>query len=98
MILKEDQIESYRFELGKGDELVFNFSSDEPIDFLIMTQTEYELWSNDEDAEIEDEDEGIMVRHDCFEAPSDGWWAIVFHNPYEEPADLEYDIAAWPAA
>jgi len=96
LILTTDQIESYRFDLEQGDELVFNFSSDEPIDFLIMAQPEYELWFNDKDAEIEEEDERIMARHDSFEAPSNGWWAIVFHNPYAEPADLEYDIATWP--
>jgi hypothetical protein len=96
-ILKTDQTESYRFDLERGDEIAFNFSSDEPIDFLIMAQAEYERWLNDEDAKVEEEDEEILSRHDSFEAPRNGWWAIVFHNPYNEPADLEYDIATWPA-
>lgn len=37
---------------------------------LIMAQSEYQLWSGDEEDEIEQGDEQIMSGHDSSEAPT----------------------------
>ena len=96
LVLNEEQVESYRFNLSKGDEIVFSFSSDGPVDFKIMAQSQYKRWENEEEATVEEEDEAVLARNDSFLVPRKGWWAIVFHNAYEEPAALEYDISTWP--
>ena len=61
-----------------------------------MAQSQYKRWDNGEEATVEEEDEAVLARNDSFEAPRNGSWAVVFHNPYEDPAELEYDIATWP--
>lgn len=88
LVLNEEQVESYRFNLAKGDEIVFSFSSDGPIDFKIMAQSQYERWENEEEATVEEEDEAVLARNDSFEAPRAGWWAIAFTTPTKTPQNL----------
>jgi hypothetical protein len=64
---------------------------------MIMAQAQYRRWDNGDEAKVEEEDQAILARHDSFEVPRNGWWTIVFHNPYQDAAELEYDIATWPS-
>lgn len=83
-------------QLGESDEITFSISSDEPIDFMIMTKRQYNRWSEDGEGTLYVEQCDITALDDTFNVPRAGTWVLVFSNESSDEATIDFDIATWP--
>ncbi len=97
VVLAAEDHESWRFNLDEGDKIAFSMTSDEPIDFMILTQRQYKRWANEGEGATHEHHENITSLDDSFEIPKDGWWAIVFWNGSEESAEVQFAVSTWPS-
>ncbi len=86
------------YNLDRDDEIKIWTESDEPLDVMIMTTRNYDLWCVCED----DERVTFLEYHDAqyelstsYTSPKDGKYTVVVCNHTEEDARLQLDISIW---
>ena len=94
--LGEDEHYPQDFDLEEGDEITFSVSSDEPIDFMIMTKRQYNRWAKDVNSRLYVEHSDITALEDSFEVPQDGNWVLIFCNDSDDQVTVDFDISTWP--
>jgi hypothetical protein len=87
----------YIFELRRNEPLEFTLRSDTPVDVLLCSAADYELWvDSGYDPEtallVHLEAEDVLAHTLRFIAPSDGEYAVVLMNWTECPADVAVEI------
>lgn len=94
--LNSDQHYIQEFPLDEADKITFSISSDEPIDFMIMTKRQYNRWAQDEDGTLYLEECDITSFDHAFQVPRAGTWVLLFSNESSDEATIDFDIATWP--
>lgn len=94
--LGDDEHYPQEFNLEEEDEITFSVSSDEPIDFMIMTKRQYNRWAKDGEGRLYVEHSDITALEDSFEVPQDGIWVLVFCNDSDQQVVIDFDISTWP--
>jgi hypothetical protein len=83
------------YRLDSGDEIKYWMKSDEPLDLMIMTTRQYNLWSNGEDANFLQYYESYREVNDSHTVSRSGNYTVIVWNDTNEDADLQLDISIW---
>jgi hypothetical protein len=77
-LLREDEYESFNYQLDEGNVIVVGVTSDEPVDLMIMTQRQFKLFDKSETDEgsFIQQFEDIYQKSTTFVAPRDGWYTV----------------------
>jgi len=95
--LGDDEHYTQDFDLEEGDQITFSVSSDEPIDFMIMTKRQYNRWARDGEGRLFVDHSDITALEDSFEVPTDGNWVLLFCNNSDDEVVVDFDISTWSA-
>jgi len=97
VILDENEHLYHSFELDEGDEITFSLSSDERIEFLIMTKRQYNRWAEDQTGTLYEQHTDITELEDSFTVPKTANWLLIFCNHGDEEVEIWFSISTWPA-
>jgi hypothetical protein len=96
VVLGGDEHLYHSFELEAGDEIDFSLSSSEPIEFLIMTRSQYDHWLRDGEGVLYEQHSDISELEDSFEVPTSANWLLIFCNDSDEEVEVRFSISTWP--
>lgn len=94
--LDENEHLYHSFELDEGDEITFSLSSDERIEFMIMTERQYSRWVQDEEGKLYEQHTDITELEDSFTVPKTANWFLIFCNHGDEEVEVWFTVSTWP--
>lgn len=96
VVLGGDEHLYHSFELEAGDQIDFNLSSSEPIEFLIMTKRQYDRWTREGEGTVYEQHTDITELEDSFEVPTTTNWLLLFCNHSDNEVEVWFCISMWP--
>ena len=96
--------ETYQFDMGRGDELVFSIEANDYLDAVICEEADVEEWTEgefDEESPLPDEywwfRRRVKEGNYRFTAPQDGRYVLLLVNWDEDETEITVDADVWEA-